>query len=129
MREQAAALKSAGADIVVVIGHCGMGEANDGDSATDPGYAISKLANVDCVMLGHQHRNYPSNDASTKIFYQLPNTDKTTGLTNGKPVVMVADHAAGIGIADMTLKIDNGKKWSANMMHRNCSDRYMCPEE
>ena len=109
VREQAAALKSAGADIVVVIGHCGMGEANDGDSATDPGYAISKLANVDCVMLGHQHRNYPSNDASTKLFYRLPNTDKTTGLTNGKPVVMVADHAAGIGIADMTLKIDNGK--------------------
>ena len=109
VREQAAALKSAGADIVVVIGHCGMGEANDGDSAADPGYAISKLANVDCVMLGHQHRNYPSNDASTKLFYRLPNTDKTTGLTNGKPVVMVADHAAGIGIADMTLKIDNGK--------------------
>lgn len=124
VREQAAALKSYGADIVVVLAHCGIGTATSGDSAEDAGYAMSKLDDVDCVMLGHQHKNYPSDDVSTQSFYKLPNTSKSTGLTNGKPVVQVADHAAGIGIADMTLKISNG---DVSVVHagaevRKCSE-------
>lgn len=106
VRTQAATLKKQGADVVVVLAHCAIGTANPDDSAQDAGYALTKLDDVDCVMLGHQHRNYPSNDTNVKSFYELPNTDAETGLMNGKPVVMVADHAAGIGIADMTLKID-----------------------
>lgn len=106
VRTQSAALKKQGADIVVVLAHCGFGKENATDEDYDVGYAISKLSNVDCVMLGHQHKNYPSSDANVRSFYKLPDTDAETGLTNGKPVVMVADHAAGIGIADMTLKID-----------------------
>lgn len=112
VRTQSAALKKQGADIVVVLAHVAMGEADADDSAADVGYAISQIDDVDCVMLGHQHRNYPSDDANAKMFYSLPNTDKSTGLTNGKPVVMVADHAAGIGVADMILKIDDNNKVS-----------------
>lgn len=106
VRTQSAALKKQGADVVVVLAHCAMGAANADDTAQDAGYALTKLENVDCVMLGHQHRNYPSTDSNVQSFYKLPNTEPQTGLMNGKPVVMVADHAAGIGIADMILKID-----------------------
>ncbi len=109
VRTQAASLKKQGADIVVVLAHCGFGKENASDSDYDVGYALSKLSDVDCVMLGHQHKNYPSSDANVRSFYKLPNTDIATGLTNGKPVVMVADHAAGIGVADMTLKISGDK--------------------
>lgn len=109
VRTQAAALKKQGADIVVVLAHCGFGKENATDADYDVGYAISKLSDVDCVMLGHQHKNYPSNDANVRSFYKLPNIDTEKGLTNGKPVVMVADHADGIGVADMTLKISGDK--------------------
>lgn len=124
VREQAAALKSYGANVVIVLAHCGMGSKNSGDSAEDAGYAMSKLDNVDCVMLGHQHKNYPSDDVGSQAFYELPNTSESTGLTNGKPVVMVADHAAGIGIADLTLKFSNG---AVSIVHagaevRKCSE-------
>ena len=106
MRTQSAALKKQGADVVVVLAHCAMGTADADDTAQDAGYALTKIEDVDCVVLGHQHRNYPSTDANVKSFYQLPNVDAETGLMNGKPVTMVADYAAGIGVVDMTLKID-----------------------
>ncbi len=109
VRTLSADLKKKGADIVVVVSHCGMGNNKSDDTAADVGYAMTKISTVDCVMLGHQHRNYPSDDASAQLFYKLPNIDKENGLTNGKPVVMVADHAAGIGIADLTLKVTDGK--------------------
>lgn len=102
-------LKKDGADIVVVVAHCGMGKEQADDTASDVGYAMTKLSAVDCVMLGHQHKNYPSDDANAQLFYKLPNIDKEKGLTNGKPVVMVADHAAGIGIADLTLQVADGR--------------------
>lgn len=123
VRAQAAALKKQGANIVVVLAHCGMGTANAKDSDIDVGYALSKISDVDCVMLGHQHRNYPSDDTSAKLFYELPNIDKINGLTNGKPVVMVADHAAGIGVADLQLKISGNKVTvtGANTEVRKCN--------
>lgn len=106
VRNQSAALKKQGADVVVVLAHCAMGDADADDAAQDAGYALTKIEDVDCVMLGHQHRNYPSADSNVKSFYQLPNVDAKTGLMNGKPVTMIADYAAGIAVADMTLKID-----------------------
>ncbi len=126
-RTQAAALKKQGADIVVALGHCSMGDENAVDSDSDVGYALSKISNIDCVMLGHQHRNYPSDDVNSKIFYELSGIDRVNGLTNGKPVVMVADHASGIGVADLQLKISNGKVTvtGANAEVRKCSGLVM----
>lgn len=109
VKSNAAALKKAGADIVVAIAHTGMGDQKVTDDSDDVAYALSGLSDVDCVMCGHQHRNYPSDDENAAFFYDLPNVDKTTGLMNGKPVVMVADHARGIGVVDLTLKLSGGK--------------------
>lgn len=109
VKNNASALKRAGADIVIAIAHTGMGDQNVTDASDDVAYALSRLSDVDCVMCGHQHRNYPSGDENAAFFYDLPNVDRTTGLMNGKPVVMVADHARGIGVADLTLKL-NGEK-------------------
>ena len=105
VREQAAALKEQGADIVIAMAHCGFGAPGAGDASSDPGYAMTEIEDVDCVVLGHQHRNYPSMDSNVKFVYEYPEVDKETGLINGKPVIMVADHAAGIAIADLKLKV------------------------
>lgn len=107
--EQVEKLKKKGADIIVVIAHCSIGTYEPEEFAGDVGYAISNVEGVDAVMLGHGHANFPSDDAKVQSYYSLPNVNKRTGLMNGKPVIMVADRGAGIGIADLKLKVKNGK--------------------
>ncbi len=106
VEKQAAALKSQGADFVVVIAHSSMGSANPDDDSDNAAYALTKLENVDAVAAGHGHKNYPSSDKASASYYNLPNVDKKTGLMNGKPVTMIKDHGAGIGVIDLNLEID-----------------------
>lgn len=108
-KEQVKKLKAKGADLIIVAAHSGIGTANPEYFDGDVSYALSKIDGVDAVMCGHSHLNYPSSDANVQTYYELPNVNKKTGLMNGKPVVMVADHGAGIGIADLKIKISNGK--------------------
>lgn len=102
-------LKKQGVDVVVALVHSGMGDNTSTDASDDVAYALTKLANVDCVVCGHEHRNFPSSDPNASRYYKNPNVDKNTGLMNGKPVIMVADHAKGIGVADLTLRVDGSK--------------------
>ena len=106
VEKQAAALKSQGADFVVVIAHSSMGNANPDADSDNAVYALTKLENVDAIAAGHGHKNYPSSDKASASYYNLPNVDKKTGLMNGKPVTMVKDHGAGMGVIDLNLEID-----------------------
>lgn len=106
VKSNAAALKKAGANVVVAVVHAGMGDEKSTDADSDVAYALSKLSDVDCIMTGHAHRNFPSTDGNVQNYYHLPNVDATTGLMNGKPVVMSADHGKAIGICDLTLSIN-----------------------
>ncbi len=108
-KEQVVKLKKKGADLIVVIAHSGIGTADPEEYNGDVSYAITKIDGVDAVMCGHSHLNYPSTNAKVQNYYELPNVSKKTGLMNGKPVVMVADHGAGVGIADLKIQISNGK--------------------
>lgn len=110
VEKQAAYLKSQGADIVVVIAHSSFGNANPDKESDNAVYALTKLANVDAVAAGHGHKNYPSADNESAPYYRLPNVDEETGLMNGKPVTMIKDHGAGIGVIDLSLEIgDDGQ--------------------
>lgn len=106
VEKQAAALKSQGADIVVVIAHSSMGSANPDSDSDNAVYALTKLENVDAIAAGHGHKNYPSSDKDSASYYNLPNVDKKTGLMNGKPVTMIKDHGAGMGLIDLELEIN-----------------------
>ena len=105
--KQAAALKAQGADLVVVLSHSGMGPENATDSDNDASYALTKIPDVDVVLCGHQHNSFP-NDSQTGAYYQLKGVDKSTNLANGKLLVMAQDRGRSIGIADLTLTVDNG---------------------
>ena len=106
VEKQAASLKSQGADFVVVIAHSSMGSANPAEDSDNAVYALTKLENVDAIAAGHGHKNYPSSDKASASYYNLPNVDKKTGLMNGKPVTMIKDHGAGMGVIDLNLEID-----------------------
>lgn len=109
VKSNAAALKKAGADVVIAVVHAGMGDEKSTDADKDVVYQLTKLKDVDCIIGGHPHRNFPSADRNAEIFYELPGVNRNTGLVNGKPLVYTADHGNAIGIADLTLSINGSK--------------------
>lgn len=110
VKKQAAYLKAQGADLVIAIAHSSFGNANPDKESDNAVYALTKLEDVDAVVAGHGHKNFPSTDSASAVYYRLPNVDKQTGLMNGKAVTMIKDHGAGIGIIDLNLEIsDDGQ--------------------
>lgn len=103
--KQVKSLQKQGADVIVAVAHCGMGQEKPNYLAGDVIYALAQVKGIDAIMGGHEHMNFPSDDAKAAKYYEYPLVDKSTGLINGKPVVMIADHGTGIGIADLKLKI------------------------
>lgn len=101
----ASKLKAEGADVVVVMAHSSFGKAKPKDDAKNAVYALAMLDSVDAIAAGHAHKNFPSDDEKSASFYDLKKVDKQTGLVNGKPVVMTADHGAGIGLMDIGLEV------------------------
>lgn len=105
--KQAALAKENGADVVLVIAHTGIGSENPEAFSENMGYALAGLSNVDAVMCGHLHQNFPSGNNSAAAYYDLPDVNEKTGLIKNKPVIMIQDRGRGIGVADLTLKIAN----------------------
>lgn len=102
---QAAKAKENGADIVLVIAHTGIGAENPTVLSENEGYALACLSDVDAVMCGHLHQNFPSSDNNASQYYDLTGVDSKTGLIKGKPVIMIQDRGRGIGVSDLKLKI------------------------
>ncbi|MGE6555908.1 bifunctional 2',3'-cyclic-nucleotide 2'-phosphodiesterase/3'-nucleotidase [Exiguobacterium artemiae] len=101
-------LKDAGADVVVALAHTGIGDtADQKDGDENVGYALTKIADIDVLMTGHQHGKFPDAKSS---FNGLPNVDAANGLINGKPVVMANTQGKNVGVIDLQLKQD-GDKW------------------
>ena len=104
VEKQAKALKKKGADVVVVLAHSGFGEEKPEEMEKNVSYALTKVENVDVVLCGHNHINFPSTDANAASFYKLSGVDKKTGLVNGKNLVMSSDRGKAIGVADLTVQ-------------------------
>lgn len=104
-QEQATKLKNAGADLVVVLAHSGVGTDSTTTSGTfsNVGYALTKIPEVDVVLCGHSHQSFPSKNPASANYYNIPGIDKETGLANGKNLIMVAANGAGVGMADLTV--------------------------
>lgn len=108
-RKEAANLKAAGADLVIVLSHSGMGEAVPETMAKNASYAVSQLEDVDVVLCGHEHNAFPSDEDASKAYYSLPGVDKKTGLANGKVIAMSKSAGQSIGVVDLGLKISGGE--------------------
>lgn len=104
---EAAILKQKGADIVVVLAHSGIGKEKPEPMDANTGYALTKIENVDAVLCGHYHTDFPSEDVT--LYNSLPGVDLETGLVNGKNLIQVKDRGASIGIADLYLSDADNK--------------------
>ena len=97
-------MKQAGADVIVVLSHSGIGDATHEVGEEDVSYLLTKVSDVDAVITGHAHGVFPGAvDAS------LTNVDQQNGTMNGVPVVMPGKYGSHLGVIDLTLEKKNGE--------------------
>ena len=101
-------LKELGADIIVAIAHTGMGPEDPEPNFKNQGYVLTKIPGIDVVVGGHEHKIYPTDDM-TSPYYNLPGVSKRDYLVNGKNLMMAGDRGQAVGIADLTLQVQDGE--------------------
>jgi 2',3'-cyclic-nucleotide 2'-phosphodiesterase / 3'-nucleotidase / 5'-nucleotidase len=108
VKKQSVKLKEAGADIVVVLAHSGIGPENPELNFKNVSYALTKIDEVDVILCGHEHSVFPTTNTSSP-YLMLPGVDKHTFLVNGKNLVMANDRGRSIGLVDLTLEVSDGE--------------------
>lgn len=82
------ALRAAGADLVIVLSHSGIGGPGMGEGAENVSLALAALPGVDAVVAGHTHLLFPTADTADLA---------------GKPAVMPGFFGSHLGVMDLTL--------------------------
>ena len=98
---EVAAMRAAGADIILVLAHSGLGHDDDPAEGENVGRLLARLDGVDAVVAGHTHRMFPrSADAS--------------GLIHGTPLVQPGFWGSHLGEIDLDLRPlppGTGRRW------------------
>lgn len=105
VKKESALLKEQGADIIVVLAHSGFGAEEPVEFADNVTYALTKIDDVDMILCGHEHNEFPTKEKSN--YYDYSGVDAKTGLVNGKLVVMAKSQGKSIGVADISLSYDD----------------------
>lgn len=101
--EAVSALRRAGADVVILLAHTGMGSARSEQGMENVALPLARLAGADAMILGHTHLVFPNPGEGV-----APNSD---GPLQGTPAVMPGFFGSHLGRIDMTLHHD-GNGWS-----------------
>ncbi|MBM7642293.1 bifunctional 2',3'-cyclic-nucleotide 2'-phosphodiesterase/3'-nucleotidase [Streptococcus loxodontisalivarius] len=101
-------MRQAGADIVLVLSHSGIGDDQYEVGEENEGYQIAGIEGVDAVVTGHSHATFPSGDG-TGSYESLPGVDGINGKINGTPVTMAGKYGDHLGIIDLSLTYTDGK--------------------
>lgn len=104
--EAVAALRRAGADLVIGLCHSGIGRPDAGEDDENATLAIAALPGVDAVVAGHTHDVFPSPE-----FRDLPGVDTRRGTLAGKPACMPGFGASHIGLLHLELGYDREGQW------------------
>ncbi|MEM7717908.1 MAG: bifunctional 2',3'-cyclic-nucleotide 2'-phosphodiesterase/3'-nucleotidase [Pseudomonadota bacterium] len=99
-------MKSAGADLIVILCHSGIEASANRYGLENASVQVATIEGVDAVISGHSHLVFPS-----PYFGGFAHTDIERGLIHGKPVTMAGFGASHIGRIDLLLGRTNGA-WS-----------------
>ncbi|MCR5388383.1 MAG: metallophosphoesterase [Lachnospiraceae bacterium] len=105
---EAAKLKAAGADVIVVLAHTGIGTGEYEYMGANLAYQLCFIDDVDVVCSGHTHKDFPGDDPYVEGTYDLPGVS-ASGLVNGKVLIQESDHGESLGITDLTLGFAGGR--------------------
>ncbi|WP_419958054.1 bifunctional 2',3'-cyclic-nucleotide 2'-phosphodiesterase/3'-nucleotidase [Psychrobacillus psychrotolerans] len=98
-------MKKAGADVIVVLSHSGLGDTKHEVGEEDVTYLLTKVKDVDAIITGHAHQVFPG-----KVDASLTNVDIENGTINGIPVVMPGKFGSHLGVIDLDL-VKKGNEW------------------
>lgn len=99
-------MKKAGADVIVVLSHSGMGDMKHEAGEEDVTYLLTKVDGVDAIITGHAHQVFPG-----KVDASLTGVNIEEGTINGVPVVMPGKFGSHLGVIDLKLA-KKGKGWN-----------------
>lgn len=99
-------MKAEGADIVVAIPHSGLDVSADKPMAENASYALSKVDDIDAIMFGHAHANFPGSGYADLAAHGVDN-DK--GTINGVAAVMPGFWGNHLGVIDLDIQFKSGK--------------------
>ncbi len=99
-------MRAAGADLIEMLCHAGMGAAGDDPEQEQAATAIAGLPEVDAVLAGHAHRRFPGND-----YAPGPLHDTATGMVQDTPLVMAGAWGSHLGVIDLTLTKGPASRW------------------
>lgn len=112
VKEVIPTIRAAGADLVLVLAHTGIGDDVYEVGEENVGYQIASLEGVDAVVTGHSHADFPAlPDGSS--YDNLKGVDGKKGLINGVPVTMGGKYGDHLGLIDLNLTYTNGQ-WKVN---------------
>lgn len=97
-------IEAAGADVIVVLSHSGIGSDQNVQGNENVGYQITELEGVDAVITGHSHLQFPGD------YKDLANVDQEKGTINGVPTVMPGAYGSHLGVIDLELELE-GDEW------------------
>lgn len=100
-------MEEAGADVIVVLSHSGIGSDTYVKGTENVGYQITALEGVDAVITGHSHAKFPGDYAD------LTNVDSEKGTINGTPTIMPGSYGSYLGVIDLDLELVDGE-WVVN---------------
>ncbi len=91
-------LRAAGADLVIALGHTGIGPCHHSPFMENAGLALAAVPGIDALVLGHTHDVFPGPG-----FAAGPAIDPVAGTLHGKPVVMPGHYGSHLGVIDLIL--------------------------
>lgn len=103
-RHMAPKLRAAGADIVILLAHSGIGMGDEHPMMENAVLPLSKLPGIDAILAGHSHQVFPSAEFET-----LAGFDAQTGALNDTPVVMAGFRGSHLGVLDLELRFEDDR--------------------
>lgn len=103
-------MKEAGADLVIAIPHSGLETAAHTNMAENASYHLSNVENIDAIMFGHAHANFPGSRYENMTEYGI---DVEKGTINGVAAVMPGFWGNHLGVIDLTLQYQ-GTQWEVS---------------
>lgn len=96
-------MREAGADLVVVLAHSGIGESQHTANMENAVIPLARIEGVDLILSGHSHQVFPS-----PLFGRIPGIDIEQGTIWGTPTVMSGFFGSHLGLIDLMLLQDGG---------------------
>ncbi|WP_107943351.1 bifunctional 2',3'-cyclic-nucleotide 2'-phosphodiesterase/3'-nucleotidase [Metasolibacillus fluoroglycofenilyticus] len=97
-------MEAAGADVIIVLSHSGIGSDKNVQGNENVGYQITQLEGVDALITGHSHLQFPGD------YQDLVNVNQEKGTINGVPTVMPGAYGSHLGVIDLELELE-GSEW------------------